>query len=66
MSIDLEGKRLLLIKPSSLGDVCHVAATAWALKERWPTLHLSWLVNTPFEPLIKPMSCVDATIPFER
>ncbi|MHC4839901.1 MAG: glycosyltransferase family 9 protein [Planctomycetota bacterium] len=66
MTIDLDGKRLLLIKPSSLGDVCHAAATAWALKERWPTLHLTWLVNLPFEPLIRPLECVDATIPFER
>lgn len=63
---DLTGKRLLLIKPSSLGDVCHAAATAWALKERWPGLHLTWLVNTTFEPLVKPLSCVDATLPFER
>lgn len=63
---DLTGKRLLLIKPSSLGDVCHAAATAWALKERWPGMHLSWLVNNTFETLIKPMSCVDATVPFER
>lgn len=64
--IDLAGKKLLLIKPSSLGDVCHAAASAWALKERWPTLHLTWLVNTTFEPLIKPLACVDDTLPFER
>ena len=66
MSIDLANKRLLLIKPSSLGDICHAVATVWALKERWSTLHLTWLVNTSFEPLISSMSCVDATIPFER
>lgn len=65
-NIDLAGKKLLLIKPSSLGDVCHAAASAWALKERWPTAHLTWLVNTTFEPLIKPLACVDATLPFER
>lgn len=64
--VDLAGKRLLLIKPSSLGDVCHAVASAWALKQRWPTLHLTWLVNTTFEPLIKPIACVDATLPFER
>lgn len=63
---DLAGKRLLLIKPSALGDVCHAAATAWALKERWPTLHLTWLINTQFEPLVKPLACVDETIVFER
>jgi heptosyltransferase I len=65
-SLDLDHKRLLLIKPSALGDVCHAAATAWALKARWPNLHLAWLVNTQFEALIKPLSCVDETIPFER
>lgn len=64
--VDLAAKRLLLIKPSSLGDVCHAVASAWALKERWPTLHLTWLVNRGFEPLIKPISAVDATIPFDR
>ena len=64
--INLAGKRLLLIKPSSLGDVCHAAATAWALKERWPTLAITWLVNTAFEPLVKPLSCIDVTLGFER
>ncbi len=64
--IDLSGKRLLMIKPSALGDVCQAVATAWALKARWPDLHLTWLVNTQFEPLLTPISCVDATIRFER
>jgi lipopolysaccharide heptosyltransferase II len=64
--IDLAGKKLLLIKPSSLGDVCHGAASAWALKERWPTLQLTWLVNSTFESLVRPLGCVDHTLPFER
>jgi heptosyltransferase-1 len=64
--IDLTSKRLLLVKPSSLGDVVHAVASAWALKERWPGLHLTWLVNSNLESLINPVSCVDATIPFER
>lgn len=64
--MDLSGKRLLLIKPSSLGDVVHAVPTAWALKERWPTLHLTWLVNRGFESLVKPVACVDDTLPFDR
>jgi heptosyltransferase-1 len=64
--LDLNSKRLLLVKPSSLGDVVHAVATAWALKERWPGLHLTWLVNNNLEELVKPVGCVDATIPFER
>ncbi len=66
MPIELNHKRLLLIKPSALGDVALAAATAWALKARWHDLHLTWLVNTQFEPLVKPISCVDGTIGFER
>lgn len=64
--MDLSGKRLLLIKPSSLGDVVHAVPTAWALQERWPTLRLTWLVNRGFESLIKPIGCVDETLPFDR
>ncbi|MCB9894784.1 MAG: glycosyltransferase family 9 protein [Planctomycetes bacterium] len=63
---DLAGKRLLLIKPSSLGDVVHAVPTAWALKSRWPTLHLSWLVNRGLDSLIAPIDCVDDVIPFDR
>lgn len=66
MTHDLNGKRLLLIKPSSLGDVCHAVASAWALKARWPQLHLTWLVNSSFEPLLRGISCIDATVPFDR
>lgn len=64
--MDLSDKRLLLIKPSSLGDIVHAVPTAWALKERWPGLHLSWLVNRGFEGLIKPVAAVDETVPFDR
>jgi lipopolysaccharide heptosyltransferase II len=66
MKPELNGKRLLLIKPSSLGDVCHAVASAWALKARWPKLHLTWLVNASFEPLLRGIACVDATVPFDR
>lgn len=64
--ISLSGKRVLLIKPSSLGDVVHAATSAWSLKSRWPDCHLSWLVNKSFEPIVAPMACVDETIAFDR
>jgi lipopolysaccharide heptosyltransferase II len=44
----------------------HAVASAWALKERWPGMHLTWLINRGLEPLIKPISCIDATLPFDR
>jgi heptosyltransferase I len=66
VTLDLNGKRLLLIKPSALGDVAQAAASAWALKARWPGMHLTWMINAGLEALIKPLSCLDATLPFAR
>ena len=41
----LEPKRVLILKPSSLGDVVHALPTLAALKDRWPSAQFSWLVN---------------------
>ncbi len=38
-------RRILLIKPSSLGDIVHALPTAVALKRRFPSASLTWLVK---------------------
>jgi heptosyltransferase I len=38
-------RRILLIKPSSLGDIVHALPTAAALKRRFPAASLTWLVK---------------------
>lgn len=38
-------RRLLIVKPSSLGDVVHVLPTLSALRRRFPSSKLSWLVK---------------------
>jgi len=38
-------RRLLLIKPSALGDVVHALPVAATLKQRYPDLELDWLVE---------------------
>lgn len=38
-------RRILLIKPSSLGDIVHALPTAAALRRRFPTAALTWLVK---------------------
>lgn len=38
-------RRLLIVKPSSLGDVVHALPTLSALRRRFPSSKLSWLVK---------------------
>jgi lipopolysaccharide heptosyltransferase II len=46
MSLSLsEVRRLLIIKPSSLGDIVHALPTVAALRRRWPSAKLAWLVK---------------------
>lgn len=40
-----EVRRILLIKPSSLGDVVHALPTLAALRRRFPDRHIAWLVE---------------------
>ncbi len=65
--IELEPpRRVLIVKPSALGDVVHALPVAALLKRRWPAAHLSWLVSRPFAPLLEANPHVDETIPFDR
>ena len=38
-------RSILIIKPSSLGDIVHALPTARALRRLWPSASLSWLVK---------------------
>jgi heptosyltransferase I len=46
LPVPLDGaRRILLIKPSALGDVVHALPVAATLKHRYPTIPLDWLVE---------------------
>ena len=68
MRIDLPQppRRILLVKPSALGDVVHGLPVASLLKRRWPHAHLAWLVSRPFAPLVQTCPAVDETVVFDR
>ena len=40
-------QRILIIKPSSLGDVTHALPVLRFVRRKWPAAHISWLV-APF------------------
>lgn len=58
--------RILILKPSSLGDVVHALPLLAALRRSLPGAHVAWLVGTSFAPLLEGHPQIDEVIPFDR
>lgn len=52
-------KRILLIKPSSLGDIVHTLPVVSAIKAQWPGSHLTWLVKRQWAGLVERVEGID-------
>jgi lipopolysaccharide heptosyltransferase I len=52
-------KRILLIKPSSLGDIVHTLPVVSAIKTQWPGSHITWLVKHQWAELIERVEGID-------
>ncbi len=59
-------QRILIIKPSSLGDVVHALPVLAGLRQAYPTAHIAWIVGTSFAPLLHGHPLLDEVIPFDR
>src|SRR5205809_6123024 len=59
-------KRILLIKPSAIGDVVHALPILNLLRKRWPKAHISWLVAPGCAGLLEGHPQLDEIILFER
>ena len=59
-------KRLLIVKPSSLGDILHAFPLATALKEPFPQAKIDWIANSEFVPLVSRHPAVDRVLAFPR
>ena len=57
---------MCIIKPSSLGDVVHALPILAALRERWPSSHLAWVVNRPFQGVLRGHADLDELIVYDR
>jgi len=54
LPIRLDGaRRILLIKPSALGDVVHALPVVVSLKRRYPEIPLDWLIEEEAAPLVE-------------
>ena len=61
--MNFNGKRILIIKPSSLGDVVHTLPVAHAIKRCYPASHIGWIIQKTFTPIIEHDPAVDELIP---
>lgn len=57
---------VVIVKPSSLGDIVHtLPAVAW-LHQGWPELRLHWVVNSEWAPLLHGSPMLASVIEFPR
>ncbi len=59
----LSGMRVLIVKPSSLGDVVHTVPLVHAIKRTDPSTKIGWIVQEGFAPLLAMDPAVDAIVP---
>lgn len=59
-------KNILIIKPSSPGDIIHALPVLRGLRQRYPDAAISWLVATHFADLLTADPDLHEVIPFDR
>ena len=59
-------RRVLIIKPSSLGDIVHTLPTVHLLKESYPHLEFTWVINPVFASLVEGNADLAGTAFFPR
>ena len=59
-------RRLLIVKPSSLGDIVHTLPSLYDLKSSFPDLEITWLANTEWLPLLEGHPQLKGTLGFPR
>tara|TARA_R110002126_G_scaffold6872_13_gene34768 strand:- start:5674 stop:6750 length:1077 start_codon:yes stop_codon:yes gene_type:complete len=59
-------ERILIVRLSHLGDVCHALPVYHALRRTRPGASLAWIVQSEFAPLIEPLPGIARVIRFDR
>lgn len=62
----LDFTNILIIKPSSPGDIIHALPVLRGLRQRFPDAAISWLVATHFADLLNADPDIHEVIPFDR
>lgn len=61
----LKSARILLIKPSSLGDIVHAFPVVSAIKTQWPGSHITWVVKRQWTDLVERAEGIDRIWPID-
>ncbi len=65
--VDRDGpSRILIIKPSSLGDIVHALPAVHRIRCAFPDAHIAWLINPEFASLLEHSPIVNRVIHFPR
>ena len=64
--LDVDARRICLIKPSALGDVVQTLPLLPALRERFRAAKISWVINSQLAGLLEGHPGLDEIIPFDR
>jgi heptosyltransferase I len=59
-------RKILIVKPSALGDIVHTLPILALLRKRFPKSHIAWLVAQPFAGLIDGHPMLNQLIRFQR
>ena len=59
----MNGPRILIVKPSSLGDIVHTLPLAHALKRGLPGCRIGWVAERAFAPLLSADAAIDKVHP---
>src|SRR5438093_3358760 len=54
--------KIAIVKLSSIGDVVHALPVAIALKRRWPSVHVTWIVEAREATLLHGHAAIDEVI----
>jgi heptosyltransferase-1 len=57
-------ERILILKPSSLGDIIHSLPTLAAIRERFPKAFIGWLVKQEWAGILDGHPCLDELLSF--
>ena len=59
-------ERILIIKPSAIGDIVHALPVLNLLRAKWPAAKISWMVTPPCAGLLEGHPQIDQLILFDR
>jgi ADP-heptose:LPS heptosyltransferase len=57
---------ILVIKPSSVGDILHGLQVAQSIRDQAPDSRITWVVRDRFAPLVETCATVDEVLLFHR